>query len=150
MGVGRVARVALAGLCGAVVAWTVAAFVLHAMFAAGGYTREALVEPPLWVFAATGLGGAVAAAGPATFVGRVALPWWVRPVAVGGLTGVAAVVLPVAAVACPAPKGHPLQAVGLAYGVPIGFAAGATVALVRAIRRRAEPTGAADRGPDGR
>ena len=133
------ARVALAGLCGAVIAWTAAALVLHTIFAAGGYTGEALVEPPPWSFGAVGLAGAGVGAGLAGLAGRVALPWWSRPAAVGGLIGVAAVVLPVAGIACPHPKGHPLQTVALVYGVPIGLVTGAASAVLWAGRRRAAP-----------
>src|SRR5262245_40581317 len=81
-------RLCVAALAGAVIAWTVAGFVLYAMFAAGGYTREALVEPPPWAFGAIGGGGGVVALTLVWAVGRSPLPKWVRPAVIGGLTGV--------------------------------------------------------------
>jgi hypothetical protein len=144
-------RLCVAALAGAVIAWVVRAFVLYAMFAAGGYTREALVELPPWAFGVIGGGGAVAALALVCAVGRSPLPTWVRPAVVGGLTGVAAVVVPTLSVACSlggaSSKGQaPYLHVGLVYGVPIGLFVGVVVGLLRARRPSAETGTAANGG----
>ncbi len=139
------ARIGVVVLAGAVIAWVVTAFVLHAMFAAGGYTREALVELPPWAFGVIGGGGALMALALVWAGGRSPLPEWVRPAVVGGLIGVAGVVLPTLGVACtlggPSSKGQaPYLHAGLVYGVPVGLVAGALVGLLQARRRSAEPS----------
>jgi hypothetical protein len=139
-----VARVAVAALAGAVLAWMVTAFVLHALFAAGGYTDEALVELPPWAFGVIGGGGALLGLAGALLAGRCPLPGWVRPAVVGSLVGVVTVVVPTLFVACalggPSSKGQaPYLHAGLVYGVPVGLALGAVAGLVVAKGRPAEP-----------
>lgn len=119
---------------GALIAWQATAFVIHAMFAAGGYTREALVELSPWAFGAIGGVGALTALALASGFGDSPLPAWGRPAVVGGLVGVAAVAVPTFIVANllgrPSSKGQaPYLHVGLVYGVPIGLVAGVSVAL---------------------
>lgn len=110
---------------------TILALVLHFMSAAKGTTHEGLVEPPPWTVGAIGLAGAVVGGGLAALASCVVLPWWVRAIAVGVLVAA----LPVAVIACSHPKGHPIQSIGLAYGVPLGFTIGAATSCLRAASR---------------
>jgi hypothetical protein len=137
--VGILGRFCVAAIAGAVIAWVVAAFVLDAMFAAGGYTREALVELPPWAFGVIGGGGAVVALTLVWAVGRSPLPAWLRLAIVGGLIGVAAVVVATLAVAYsfggPSSKGQaPYLHAGLVHGVPVGLVTGVLLGLVRGRR----------------
>ena len=145
-----VARVTMAAIAGAVIAWVMTAFVLHAQFAAGGYTREALIEPPPWIYAVIGGAGALVSMLAALNVGRVPLPGWVRPAVLGSLGGVASVVVPTLGVACslggPSSMGQaPYLVAGLAYGVPVGLVVGTMTGLVvakkyRGVNTAAQPT----------
>jgi len=146
LGVRYAERVIVAGLCGAIIAMTIAAIVLHSIFADGGYTREALVDLSPCTFGAIGICGGSAGVMMQTFAGNLSLPWWMRPMVTGGLAGVAMVVLPIAAIEGPSHKGHLLKNIALVYGVPIGFVVGAAVALFRAVRCHAESGTPEDRG----
>jgi hypothetical protein len=133
----------VAAVACAVVAWLVMAFVLAAMFAAGGYTREALVESSPWDICAIGGFGALVGAVVAWMAGKSPLPVWVKPVVLGSLGGVAVVVIATLFVACavggPSSIGQaPYLDAGLVYGVPLGLVAGAVNGLVFAKRHRAE------------
>ncbi|MBI1917935.1 MAG: hypothetical protein HYS12_24845 [Planctomycetes bacterium] len=138
-----VARLAVAALSGAVIAAVLAALVGHALFAAGGYTEEALGDPPPWVgFAILG-SGAVVAMLVVLFAGRSSLPEWVRPSVLGGLAGVAVVVfltlLLANALGGPSPKspkGEGIRLFGLVCGVPIGLISGIVVGLEVSRKRR--------------
>jgi hypothetical protein len=135
------AQVFLAALSGAVIAWVVAAIGLHAIFADGGYTQEALVEFPQWAFVAIGADGALVGLAAALLAGRSPLPEWVRPALLGSLAGVAAVVVPTLALACslggPSSKGEaPYLHAGLVYGVPVGLVVGAVAGLIVSGRHR--------------
>jgi hypothetical protein len=148
-----VARVALSATAGAVIAWVTTAFVLHAQFAAGGYTREALVEPPPWVFAIIGGAGALVGITAALGAGRAPLPNWVRPAILGSLGGAAVVVVSTLVVACSlggsSSKGQaPYLNAGLVYGVPVGLVVGAVAGLIVAKRHCGEQGAAADRPRD--
>lgn len=128
-------RFALAALSGGLIAWVLTALVLHATFAIGGYTREALVELPPWAFGTIGAAGALVALGAATFTGRTPLPVSVRPVVMGSLAGVAAIVVATLSIACVlgggSSKGQaPYLHAGLEIGVPVGLIAGAVGGLV--------------------
>src|SRR5262245_17554958 len=100
------------------------------MFAAGGYTREALGDPPPWLGGAFLGSGAVAGLGAALLAGRSPLSDWVRPAAIGALTGVAAVVFLTLGIVCSlggrssGSKGDAVLAAGLVCGVPIGLISG--------------------------
>jgi hypothetical protein len=129
---------ALAALAGAVIAWVAIALVLHTRFAAGGYTREALVELPPWAFGV--VGGAGAAVG--VMAGQYRLPQGVRGAALGGLVGVGVVAILTLAVATvlggPSSKGQaPNLEVGLWYGVPGGLVVGGVGGLLVSRWRRA-------------
>ncbi len=74
---------------------------------------------------------------------------WVRPAVVGGITGVALVVIPTLSVASsmggPTSKGRaPYVHVGLVYVVPIGLVAGVLVGLLWARRPSAESAAGAE------
>jgi hypothetical protein len=136
-----IARIGIAAAAGAWIACVVAALVTYGMFAAGGYTTEAVVELPGWAFAAIGGGGALVGLVIAIWRGRSPLPAWVRPVALGGLAGVALVVTVTYAVARelggPAPKGQARYlASGAVYGIPAGLIGGAVAGLLAWRRRR--------------
>jgi hypothetical protein len=131
--------VVLAAFSGAVIACVVAALALYAVFAAGGYTREALVELPPGSFAIVGGVGALVGLTVALFADRLSLPGWVRPVAMGSLAGVAVVAVSTLIVACVlGGSSSKLQALylqaGLVYGVPAGLIAGAIVGWFAARR----------------
>ncbi len=133
----------VAALAGAMLAWVMTAFVLHAMFAAGGYTREALVELPPWGFGTIGAAGALGALALIWTFGSSPLPTWVRPAILGGLVGIAAVVAVTLGAARSlggqSAKGQaPYLHVGLVYGVPIGLVSGVLVGLQRRWRPSAE------------
>ena len=66
-------RLIVAGLCGAVIAWTIGAIVLHSIFASGGYTREALVELSPWAFGMIGICDGAAGFVLAAFAGKLNL-----------------------------------------------------------------------------
>jgi hypothetical protein len=134
------ARYVIAAVAGAIIAWVAMAFVLYAMFTAGGYTREALVEPPPWVFFSVGGGGALTGLVVAVLGRRTALPTWVRPVALGALAGVAVVVFAAEFVSSFAdgPKGPgKYRHAVLVYGVPIGLVVGAVAGFLRLRRKTA-------------
>ncbi len=144
------ARLSVAALAGAFIAWVVTVFVLHAMFAGGEYSDQALVELPPWAFILIGAGGALAAIALVYRGGRSPLPPWVGPAVLGGLIGVAVVVVATIVVAYswggPTSKGQVRYThSGLVYGVPIGLAAGVLVGLLRARRPSAEPDTASGR-----
>ena len=126
-------RMVMAAIAGAIIAWVILAVVLHAMIAAGGYTTEALVEPRHWVFWSVGGGGLIVGLALAWLGGRITLPVWVRPVALGTLAGVASVVVPIE---CHANLGGGFKGyssymgAGLRYGVPTGALIGAVLGLV--------------------
>lgn len=132
----RLSRVCIVAFIGAVIAWQATAFVLYALFAAGGYTREALVELPPWAIGAIGGVGALTAIALAWAFGDSPLPSWMRPVVGGGLAGVAVAVVPTLVVANwlggPSSKGQAQYLhLGLIYGVPVGLLAGVIVGLTR-------------------
>jgi hypothetical protein len=144
-----IARVAVTAIAGAVIAWVVMAFILDAMFAAGGYTSDALVEPSPWTVCAVGGCGALVAWSVALLCGKSRLPSWVQPIVLGSLSGVATVVTATLFVAYalggPTSKGQsPYLHAGLIYGVPVGLVVGAVRGLAVAKRRRAA-LGAANR-----
>src|SRR5271157_4367158 len=95
-----VSRVALSVLAGAVIAWVMTAFVVHSMLVAGGYTRESIVELPPWSSVVIGGSGGLIGLAVALSVGGSPLPRWVRPTVMGGLAGVAAVVVSTLGAAC--------------------------------------------------
>lgn len=139
-GVRVIGRLAVAAVSGAVLAWAVTALVLDAMFAAGGYTPEAVVRLPAWGFTVIGGCGALLGLAVAALAGRFPLPACVRPVVLGSLIGVAAVVVPTLGIAWSlggaSSKGQaPYLDAGRLYGVPLGLAGGAVVGLI-AFRRR--------------
>ena len=142
-GLGRsVGRLALAVVSGAVIAWVVTAFVLDALFAAGGYTPEAIVELPRWAFGLVTAAGALSGAIAALLAGRVLLPRWVRAAALGSLIGGGGVVLATLVIAAvlggPSSKLQaPYLVAGLAFGVPAGFLIGGVGGLLVSKRCRA-------------
>jgi hypothetical protein len=128
----------IAAAAGAAVAWMGAVFVLYAVFVAGGYTREALVEPPAWVLLAIPGGGSLAGLALAWQGRRSTLPSWTRPVALGALVGVAVVVFAAEVVSSftDGPKGPGIyRHAALVYGVPIAVVVGAAVGALRARRK---------------
>ncbi|WP_165070591.1 hypothetical protein [Paludisphaera rhizosphaerae] len=146
---GRLTRLCVAAFVGSLIAWQTTDFVLHAMFAAGGYTREALVELPPWAFGVIGGVGSLTAVALAWAFGDSPLPAWVRAAVVGGLVGVAAMAVPTFIVANwlggPSPmRQAPYLHVGLVYGVPVGLVAGALAGLLKVRRLNAKPDDTTD------
>ena len=131
-----IARVAVAAVAGAVIAWVVMAFIL--------------AEPSAWVIWAVGGCGALVASSVALLAGKSPLPAWVQPVARGSLAGVATVVIAtLVVVGGPSSKGQtPYLLAGLVCGVPVGLMVGAVGGLAVAKRRCAEPPPSAVRPHD--
>jgi hypothetical protein len=131
------ARITVAIVSGAIIAWVVMELVLYAQFAAGGYTREARVELPGWAVGAIGGLGGLLGLTTALVTDRFSFPGWARLLALGGLIGVAFVVVPTLGIACtfggPSSKGQaPYLIAGLVYGIPVGLVVGAVVGLLGA------------------
>jgi hypothetical protein len=133
----------LAAISGVVIATVATAVVLYAVFAMGGYTREALVELSPWGFGLIAASGACVGLVGAFLFGQVSLPPWVRGAALGSLAGVATVVLATLVIA--AAQGGPFSKArapylvdGLLYGVPTGLIVGGVCGLIVAKRHRAE------------
>jgi hypothetical protein len=122
-----IAQYCLTALAGALIAWVMTAFVLHAIFVAGGYKSYAVL--PVWSLLVIGGVGAAVAMLLVRQNSGSPLPAWVRPAVIGGLIGVVAVVIPTVIIARerggPTSKGQAryLHA-GLIYGLPVGAIAG--------------------------
>ena len=146
-------QLAVAALAGAIIAWVGTGFVVQFLFAAGGYTSEALVELSPRAFGVIGGAGALVSVSLVLLAGQSPLPSWVRPVALGSLAGVAAVMVPTVFVACalggPGSKGQaPYLYVGQVFGLPIGLVGGAVAGLLVAKRRQADQAGPGDKPRD--
>jgi hypothetical protein len=132
---------ALTALSGAVIAQTVTALVLYAMFAADGYTIEVLVELPFQAFGLILGSGALIGLAAGVFQRRFQMPGWFRLTVLDGLRGVAAVVVPTRGIACflagPLSKGQaPYLHAGRGYGVPGWQSRPAAILLARHSSRR--------------
>src|SRR5947209_291874 len=117
-------RIVAAAVSGAVIAIVMSIFGLYAIFAAGGYAREALVELPFWGLGLIVGGGALAGMCVA-LVARRPLPRWVQTLAVGTVTGIAVVVIGTLFVAHTfggpsSIEQAPILLAGLVFGVPVG------------------------------
>ena len=123
------ARLLVATLAGAVIAWITTLLFVYALEHLGGYEFGA-VQLQLGAFGLIGAGGGLVGMGIALVGGRRALPDWVKPIVIGSLTGVAVVAVGTlmldSGLGGPSSKGQaPYLHAGLIYGVPIGLAAGA-------------------------
>jgi hypothetical protein len=143
--VDTILRIALAALCGSIIAMLVAGIVLCAIV---GYTPAALELPP-WGFGIISGSGALVGLMLALLAGKAPMPGWVGPTTKGGLVGALTVLLLTLGVSC-AMGGPSLKSsasyrqVGLAYGVPAGLVVGAVVGLVAYRKRCHAGSSAAD------
>jgi hypothetical protein len=135
-------RVLVAAGCGWVLAWVVTVLICHAQFAAGGYTREALVELAPYAVWLIGSAGALGGIGVALFAGNRGVPPVVGSMACGVLVGVGVAVTMTLIVASSlgwpwnkGPQGQILD-YGLAFGVPCGVIAGGVGGSVAWSRKR--------------
>jgi hypothetical protein len=119
----------VAAFAGAIISTIGTSLILYALFAARGYTSEALVEMPLWSLPAIAGTGALLAVVAVLLFGDMMLSPRVRAVAFGCLAGVFCVVLPTIGIANarggPYSKWQaPYLHQGLVYGVPCGLLIG--------------------------
>ena len=120
-----IGRLALAALCGAIFALVPSGVLLYALFAAGGYTRESLIELPSSVLWMIGGIGACIAIPVFIFAGHTVMPKWLRTSALGSVIGMAVVLLVTLILTDGGSrsKSRYLE-IGLLYGVPIAIVSG--------------------------